>query len=117
MEFLPDLFIFDLFIMFIHSIFFKACQDPKSRPAFLNDKSLEQALKIIVRKFPIMENSKVYNIYFMNYIQNNLKQFMYICVYPTLQRYKYIQILFLENIEVLSLTKQNLLFLGFGSVS
>lgn len=36
----------------------KACQDPKSRPAFLNDKSLEQALKIIVRKFPIMENSK-----------------------------------------------------------
>uniref|UniRef100_A0A7M5XEU7 Nck-associated protein 1-like n=1 Tax=Clytia hemisphaerica TaxID=252671 RepID=A0A7M5XEU7_9CNID len=36
----------------------KACQDPKSRPSFLNDKSLEQALKIIVRKFPVMENSK-----------------------------------------------------------
>lgn len=36
----------------------KACSDPKSRPAFLNDKSLESAVKIIVKKFPAMENSK-----------------------------------------------------------
>lgn len=36
----------------------KACSDPKSRPAFLNDKSIESALKMIVRKFPVMENSK-----------------------------------------------------------
>lgn len=36
----------------------KACSDPKSRPAFLSDKSLESALKVIVKRFPSMENSK-----------------------------------------------------------
>ncbi|XP_065648480.1 nck-associated protein 1 homolog isoform X3 [Hydra vulgaris] len=36
----------------------KACSDPKSRPAFLNDKNLEPALKVIVKKFPSIENSK-----------------------------------------------------------
>ena len=36
----------------------KACSDPKSRPGFLNEKSLEPALKIIVKKFPAMENNK-----------------------------------------------------------
>ena len=39
-------------------ISFQACSDPKSRPAFLNEKSLEAALKIIVKKFPAMENNK-----------------------------------------------------------
>ncbi|XP_072045321.1 nck-associated protein 1-like isoform X2 [Amphiura filiformis] len=35
----------------------KACQDPKSRPAFLSEKSLETCLKMIVRKFPYTEKN------------------------------------------------------------
>ncbi|XP_041454886.1 nck-associated protein 1-like isoform X2 [Lytechinus variegatus] len=35
----------------------KACQDPKSRPAFLSEKSLESCLKSIVRKFPHTEKN------------------------------------------------------------
>ncbi|XP_031558221.1 nck-associated protein 1 homolog isoform X1 [Actinia tenebrosa] len=33
----------------------KACSDPKSRPGFLTDKTLEPAIKYIVRKFPQMD--------------------------------------------------------------
>lgn len=33
----------------------KACGDAKSKPAFLSDKGLEGAIKLIVKKFPIME--------------------------------------------------------------
>lgn len=33
----------------------KACADPKSRPGFLTDKTLEPAIKYIVRKFPQMD--------------------------------------------------------------
>ena len=41
---------------------FQACSDPKSRPAFLSEKALEPALKVILRKFPNVENtSKVSN--------------------------------------------------------
>eukprot|EP00057_Strongylocentrotus_purpuratus_P018065 XP_011672539.1 PREDICTED: nck-associated protein 1 isoform X1 [Strongylocentrotus purpuratus] len=35
----------------------KACQDPKSRPAFLSEKSLESCLKSIVKKFPHTEKN------------------------------------------------------------
>lgn len=40
----------------------QACSDAKSKPAFLSDKSLESAIKHIVRKFPntdIKSNSQV----------------------------------------------------------
>ncbi|KJH45943.1 hypothetical protein DICVIV_08021 [Dictyocaulus viviparus] len=33
----------------------KACGDPKSRPAFLSDKHLENAIKHITRKFPVVD--------------------------------------------------------------
>ncbi|KAL3981395.1 Membrane-associated protein gex-3 [Acanthocheilonema viteae] len=33
----------------------KACSDPKSRPQFLSEKSLESCIKHIVRKFPIVD--------------------------------------------------------------
>eukprot|EP00794_Sanderia_malayensis_P017054 gene17054-18772_t len=36
----------------------KACSDPKSRPAFLGEKSLEPAIKAILKKFPGMENTR-----------------------------------------------------------
>jgi len=35
----------------------KACSDPKSRPAFLSEKALEPAIRIILRKFPNVENT------------------------------------------------------------
>ncbi|KAL3082186.1 hypothetical protein niasHT_037824 [Heterodera trifolii] len=33
----------------------KACADPKSRPQFLNDKSLDSAISTIVKRFPIID--------------------------------------------------------------
>lgn len=33
----------------------KACGDPKSKPSFLSDKTLESAIKHVVRKFPVTE--------------------------------------------------------------
>lgn len=33
----------------------KACSDASSKPAFLSDKSLESAIKHVVRKFPVMD--------------------------------------------------------------
>uniref|UniRef100_A0A1I8ADZ0 Nck-associated protein 1 n=1 Tax=Steinernema glaseri TaxID=37863 RepID=A0A1I8ADZ0_9BILA len=33
----------------------KACADPKSKPAFLTDKSLDGAIKNIVKKFPVVD--------------------------------------------------------------
>lgn len=33
----------------------KACGDPKSKPQFLSEKSLENCIKHIVRKFPIID--------------------------------------------------------------
>ena len=34
----------------------KACADAKSKPAFLSDKTLESAIKHVVRKFPVMDS-------------------------------------------------------------
>ncbi|KAL7078798.1 hypothetical protein ACQ4LE_002746 [Meloidogyne hapla] len=42
----------------------KACADPKSRPQFLNDKTLESAISYIVKRFPIIDikrNSTVFS--------------------------------------------------------
>lgn len=33
----------------------KACADPKSRPQFLNDKTLETAITQIVKRFPVID--------------------------------------------------------------
>ncbi|XP_077288371.1 nck associated protein 1 Hem [Arctopsyche grandis] len=33
----------------------KACGDPKSKPAFLSDKTLESSIKFIIRKFPTVD--------------------------------------------------------------
>lgn len=33
----------------------KACSDAKSKPAFLSDKSLESTIKVIVRRFPVID--------------------------------------------------------------
>lgn len=33
----------------------KACGDPKSKPTFLSDRSLEGALKYITKKFPAID--------------------------------------------------------------
>ena len=33
----------------------KACADPKSRPQFLNDKSLDPAIAHIVKRFPVID--------------------------------------------------------------
>lgn len=33
----------------------KACSDPKSRPQFLNDKSLDAAVAHITKKFPVTD--------------------------------------------------------------
>ncbi|XP_065072072.1 nck-associated protein 1 homolog [Rhopilema esculentum] len=40
----------------------KACSDAKSRPAFLGEKSLEGAIKIILKKFPNLENTRGANM-------------------------------------------------------
>lgn len=36
----------------------KACSDPNSKPKFLNDKSMDAAINILVKKFPIVDLKK-----------------------------------------------------------